>query len=611
MLLSVVIPVGNLNRDYENLRNIIKSLLTTEIATEIELVFILDTSEKFAVLKLSELCEVEKIINYKILKCSDRNPGASRNIGITSSAGKWIIFCDSDDLPIFSSIQIAMAQADSECNIIIGSFATENYLNVVTPVRLIENDSTFNWGLISLNPGIWRWLIKRNFLKFITFPELSMGEDQFFLIKLLSNRPLIKFSSESFYIYRTGTQDRLTNNKVKIRDLVKNIELEIIYVKSLKSRHNVINNMILRQLITLFKKSDFKLKLKSLLLTAKFILLLSASEYISLLKFTILISRVSYRKRNKQKVYFLHLMGGLGNQLFQVSAGLFFSISSNTPLIIDDSYGNFRKNNLGQPDILTYEPNIISTLRISSKRREFTSRILSLLIRISLKSREKLKFKITRIFLSIIASTLLSIKLKRKIKVWSATDVGFEYIPVSSKSQYLIGYFQTYRYAESSEVKSLLNNLTISTSSISEHKELAIKENPLIVHVRLGDYLQESDFGVLSAGYYDQSISLMVSKYNFNKIWVFSDEIEKAKVYIPKRFIPLCRWIDDRNDSASATLEKMRLGSGYVIGNSSFSWWGAYLSHTIKPPTIAPEPWFIGMKQPNELIPPDWIKIKR
>jgi hypothetical protein len=304
-------------------------------------------------------------------------------------------------------------------------------------------------------------------------------------------------------------------------------------------------------------------------------------------------------------------MGGLGNQLFQIAAGLELSITSGVPLVIDDSYGNFRKNNYGQADIFTYKADFISTRKILPKKHEYLSKILGLLIRISLKSREELKSKILRLFISKLASVLLSLKLHKRVIVWSATDVGFEQIPNSFNSQYLIGYFQTYRFVASKEVKNLLSSLSIVDKKIDDLKELANNETPLIVHVRLGDYLHESNFGVLSPNYYEQSISLMILKYNFNKIWVFSDDIENAKSYIPERFVVLCRWIDDRNDSASLTLEKMRLGSGYVIGNSSFSWWGAYLSHTISPPTVAPNPWFIGMKQPNELIPPNWITIER
>jgi len=313
----------------------------------------------------------------------------------------------------------------------------------------------------------------------------------------------------------------------------------------------------------------------------------------------------------KQKAYFIHLMGGLGNQLFQIAAGLNLSISTKDPLIIDNSYGNFRTNYLGQADILTYQSHIITTINSHSKKQEYTGRILSLLLRVSLKSKERFIYNIARTVLSIIASILLSIKLNRKITVWSATDVGFEDIPNSSNSQYLVGYFQTYRHVASGEVKSLLSKISIPSSSITNYKELAIEESPLVVHIRLGDYLEESDFGVLSPEYYDRAISFMILHYGFKRIWVFSDDIENAKNFIPNRFITLCKWIEGSGESAAVTLEKMRLGSGYVIGNSSFSWWAAYLSHTISPPTIAPEPWFSGMKQPSELIPPSWITIKR
>lgn len=304
-------------------------------------------------------------------------------------------------------------------------------------------------------------------------------------------------------------------------------------------------------------------------------------------------------------------MGGLGNQLFQVAAGLNISLSEKVPLIIDDSFGNYRKNVSGQADIFTYKTNMFSTLGIPANKQKYLGRILGLLIRISLKSRAHLKLRILRSVLSQLASILLTVKLRKKIAVWSATDVGYERVPYSSKSQYLIGYFQSYRYAELTKVKTLMSNLTFLDEDIIEFKELAKKESPLIVHIRLGDYLQESNFGVLSTDYYDHALSIMFSNYKFEKIWVFSDDIENAKSFIPFRFTALCRWIDDKNDSACKTLEKMRLGSGYVIGNSSFSWWGAFLTHKIFAPTIAPQPWFTGMKQPIDLIPSTWMTIER
>jgi len=285
MLLSVIIPIGNLSRDYPNLKSIINTISTLQI----ELVFVLDTLEESAFIQLKELCKSEGFENYNILECTMRNPGASRNIGIKAARCEWIVFCDSDDMPSFANLLAAISKSRSDCDIIIGSFETENKLKQITQVNLIENDPDFNWNSISLNPGMWRWLIRRRLLRDITFPELSIGEDQFFLIQLISIGPHIKFSSDIFYIYRTDNHGSLTGNKNKIEDLAKNIELELAYLKALKNRNIVINNMIFRQILTLIIKSNLKLKFKSLFMSVKFISILSLREKFSLLKLTVYI----------------------------------------------------------------------------------------------------------------------------------------------------------------------------------------------------------------------------------------------------------------------------------------------------------------------------------
>lgn len=314
-------------------------------------------------------------------------------------------------------------------------------------------------------------------------------------------------------------------------------------------------------------------------------------------------------RKNDRNCY-VYLMGGLGNQLFQIAAGLKYIHESGGKLIIDDSFGNFRKNKFGKADVFSFKSDLFSAVGNIANKKTLTEKGLSLLIRLSLKSKNNLIYKIMVILLRVVESIFMSIRFGERVIVWSATDLGFEDIPKSVGSRYLLGYFQTFRFVSNKVVEDELRSLSMTSRPINRYKKLAAIEKPLVVHVRLGDYLEESNFGVLSSNYYDKAISLMISKYKYRHLWIFSDEIDKAKALIPNRYLPICRWIDNRN-SAADTLEMMRLGSGYIIANSTLSWWGSFLSYTTDAPIVAPQPWFTGMADPRELIPHNWIIINR
>jgi hypothetical protein len=60
--------------------------------------------------------------------------------------------------------------------------------------------------------------------------------------------------------------------------------------------------------------------------------------------------------------------------------------------------------------------------------------------------------------------------------------------------------------------------------------------------------------------------------------------------------------------SSAETLELMRHGKGYVLSNSSFSWWAGALSHVDNASIICPTPWFERKNEPIDLIPKDWVR---
>ena len=54
----------------------------------------------------------------------------------------------------------------------------------------------------------------------------------------------------------------------------------------------------------------------------------------------------------------------------------------------------------------------------------------------------------------------------------------------------------------------------------------------------------------------------------------------------------------------------MRLCRHFIIANSSFSWWGAWLSDNPDKIVIAPKKWFrFSFHNTRDLIPEKWIRV--
>jgi predicted HAD superfamily hydrolase len=132
----------------------------------------------------------------------------------------------------------------------------------------------------------------------------------------------------------------------------------------------------------------------------------------------------------------------------------------------------------------------------------------------------------------------------------------------------------------------------------------------MVVHFRLGDYLQEKKFGIVKEDYFINAINLLSKKYDYEKIVLFTNDkneaLERFAKIKDKNLVVIS---EDYGLTPSENLELMRLGSGYVLSNSTFGWWGAFLSHNSNPPVVCPRPWFKGYDEPKHLIPSNWIRI--
>lgn len=299
------------------------------------------------------------------------------------------------------------------------------------------------------------------------------------------------------------------------------------------------------------------------------------------------------------------LTGGLGNQLFQFAAAN--SIASERIRLMS-RFGMPRMTD-GIPDLLYYKMPPKVTYKAESNELIFFRKVVGYILRSGIFPKRYERFVIIRNIVNISGRILISVRLRKWFTFCVGQDVGFSEIIPKSKRVMLIGYFQTYKFMNAPSVKSTMLGLElrVKPTILLEHEILAHEESPLVVHVRLGDYRLEDNFGILTENYY-KNIEEMWSSDKYRKIWLFSDEPDVAISYIPKELLSQTRVIRDENETPATTLELMRLGAGYVIANSSLSWWGAMLCRNEDPAIVAPNPWFQSMPEPKLLIPENWIR---
>jgi len=300
------------------------------------------------------------------------------------------------------------------------------------------------------------------------------------------------------------------------------------------------------------------------------------------------------------------LTGGLGNQLFQFAAGIY--VSKGKELSIISSLGNPRLNEHGLPQILDYELPEFSKF-ITAPRYLFAQKVAGYALRSSIAPRSIERKKFFDIPKKHFQNLVLSLYLKSNIEVLTSKDVG--YSPLNLReSNLMIGYFQSFKWANDAFTLRQLKSLKLKSPDRIFPLITTPYDKRLIVHVRRGDYRLEPKFGCLSMQYYKDAISSILNKQVIESIWFFSDEILDLYHFLPNDFNSKIEIADYSNSKFTPieNLELMKYGKFYIIGNSSFSWWGAFLSKSSAPHVIAPHPWFRSLPEPVDLIPSSWFR---
>ena len=209
-LLSVVVPVGPLVGRMANLLSWIVEIQS--YSAQIVLVVDEKSDGTYAEL-LGKLAEINFCAELLLINEVCGGPGAARNRGLIEAKGEWLVFWDSDDLPEVSETFIAISESTEETEVIVCRYAVlRQGLKPVYP--------KLNYPQIALNPGIWRFIIRREIFKDFAFPDLRLGEDQIYLSNsgIISRR--MKLHPKVNYRYVLSGDQQLTNCSENNGDLL-------------------------------------------------------------------------------------------------------------------------------------------------------------------------------------------------------------------------------------------------------------------------------------------------------------------------------------------------------------------------------------------------------
>ena len=258
------------------------------------------------------------------------------------------------------------------------------------------------------------------------------------------------------------------------------------------------------------------------------------------------------------------LKGRIGNNLFQIAAGISLAKQNNT-----DFAACIQNIMLPEPDYCL----------LSKYLTQFKDNILRNIILLNEIPQGSIKYN----------------------------EQEFSYDPIKYENNILLdGYFQSEKYFDGNLIKNIFSIDETTKKYILGKFGHLFTGNITSINVRRGDFLMNPENNpVCSVKYYFNAINYIGNR---NYFLIISDDIQWCKKkFKGNNFF----FIEDENPVVDLYLQSFCTNN--IISNSSFSWWGAWLNGNPHKIVIAPrENWF-GVFQSHlntkDLIPKEWVKI--
>jgi hypothetical protein len=244
--LKIVVPITRMSGKMEHLASWLERLPDDDFA----ITLVHDIGDEETSFELKEL--IEKLNNGKITLEEGRfgSPGLARNKGLKTLDFEWINFSDSDDLVDIRQILKMVDNSRPDTEILVGDYWVDSGSD-----KSLRADSSSKdpFKAVSLNPGIWRMVFRRELVENFEFIDAKMAEDQHFLLQLGYFNRTVQFMPNIAYTYFSSFQGQATQNTKAVSEISKVIPLTLNFLSTSEKRSKkYLMVLYVRQIITEF-----------------------------------------------------------------------------------------------------------------------------------------------------------------------------------------------------------------------------------------------------------------------------------------------------------------------------------------------------------------------
>jgi len=292
----------------------------------------------------------------------------------------------------------------------------------------------------------------------------------------------------------------------------------------------------------------------------------------------------------------VRLSGGMGNQMFQYAIGRKLSLKYGVELKLDAFFLLDRTPRSTKRNLVFYDY-ALDVFNISAQiaRRSEIPPIFRLYF-----------FGKTRLLVDVIRRRFIFNPGKEKS--FSFDERIFSIGPRA----YIEGYWQSPKYFADIE-ETLKKDFTLKTPLSHKAKvlfEQIQSHNSVCINVRRGDFVSSSFHGTFGLDYYQKGVNKIRESSPIDKIYIFSDDIEWCRNNLSFPFPFMIVGHEYAGSKFQEYLFLMSACKHFVIPNSTFAWWAAWLNTDRDKHVIVPKRWFLDDSiNTNDLIPSGWIRI--